>query len=585
MKKLLALCATLLLFTPAHAKLPGGTGTTYYVNALIGNDSNNGTSQATPWQTIDGGAMNGHTFNCGDSVLFAGGQTFTSTIPYGTNAAALFAIGPAASGGGGIVNLSASCGWLNPFTFGSYGNGRAIINTSVQGAFFKGIIIWDTGGVIVRDLIVTSTTNGTSGTTGININSDQSTINYRGFLITNVDVSNFGGPFGAGISAISNNDTVSTGHLISNVTVSNSVIHNNNAPGVTTGSNTSAVQAGRVYPFFNIVVDRVISSFNITSGGSGNACGHGIDITDAESVTITRSVVHDDGGAGSGCGGGPVGIIFYEVKQGAMVWSEAYNIKSNGVVDGDCFDFDGGVQNSLMEYSYGHGCGGAGILNYNFASEPNQYGNVERYNILENNVQTANNYGELFFGTDGAANVISIGPQAYGNTIYNSGTNPLVYYRPAGQPTGALITNNVLWAAGTNRNVDSTANPAGTIVQGNDYPGGTLFRWNNTAYTTIATFVSGASLETYRGSTTALSASPSLTNPGNGGTCNTTSPPTVPLTCPSAYKIGAGSGVLNLGQNVRTVFGAWPGLTDYFGNSVPAPSSGNYDVGAHQRTQ
>ncbi|WP_155646084.1 right-handed parallel beta-helix repeat-containing protein [Burkholderia diffusa] len=47
---------------------------TYYVNASTGNDANNGTSMATPWQTFS--RINGGTFNPGDQILFRRGDTF-----------------------------------------------------------------------------------------------------------------------------------------------------------------------------------------------------------------------------------------------------------------------------------------------------------------------------------------------------------------------------------------------------------------------------------------------------------------------------------------------------------------------------
>ena len=64
-------------FRRKQTSYPGGHGTTYYVSNS-GSDSNNGTSQATPFQTI--GHVNGLTLHAGDSVLFNGGNTFSDAL-------------------------------------------------------------------------------------------------------------------------------------------------------------------------------------------------------------------------------------------------------------------------------------------------------------------------------------------------------------------------------------------------------------------------------------------------------------------------------------------------------------------------
>jgi hypothetical protein len=74
--------------------------TTYYVSSSTGSDGNNGTSPATPWQTI--GHVNGQTFNPGDSILFKRGDVWNESLA------------PASSGSAG-----------NPIAFDAYGTGAA----------------------------------------------------------------------------------------------------------------------------------------------------------------------------------------------------------------------------------------------------------------------------------------------------------------------------------------------------------------------------------------------------------------------------------------------------------------------------
>jgi hypothetical protein len=76
------------------------SATAYYVSSSVGSDSNNGTSAATPWQTI--AHVNGQTFSPGDSVLFKRGDVWNESLA------------PASSGSSG-----------NPIAFDAYGTGAA----------------------------------------------------------------------------------------------------------------------------------------------------------------------------------------------------------------------------------------------------------------------------------------------------------------------------------------------------------------------------------------------------------------------------------------------------------------------------
>jgi len=83
--------AVLVLGTSASA-------TTYYVSSSLGNDANNGTAAATPWQTI--AHVNAQTFQAGDSILFRRGDVWNESLV------------PPSPGAAG-----------NPITFDAYGTG------------------------------------------------------------------------------------------------------------------------------------------------------------------------------------------------------------------------------------------------------------------------------------------------------------------------------------------------------------------------------------------------------------------------------------------------------------------------------
>jgi hypothetical protein len=71
----------------------------YYVDATNGNDSNNGTSQGSAWQTTD--KVSSFTFSPGDSILFKRGEIFR-----------------------GGISINQSGTQAQPIIFGAYGNGH-----------------------------------------------------------------------------------------------------------------------------------------------------------------------------------------------------------------------------------------------------------------------------------------------------------------------------------------------------------------------------------------------------------------------------------------------------------------------------
>jgi hypothetical protein len=50
----------------------------------------------------------------------------------------------------------------------------------------------------------------------------------------------------------------------------------------------------------------------------------------------------------------------------------------------------------------------------------------------------------------------------------------------------------------------------------------------------------------------------------------------------AAYKLRAGSPLVDAGLNLQSLFGLSPGSTDFYGTSIP--QGAGYDVGAHEAT-
>src|SRR5579883_825410 len=99
------------------------SGATYYVSPS-GSDQNSGTSPSNAWQTV--AKVNSVTLQPGDTVLFAGGASFTGRLTLS-----------AAEQGSAAA----------PITISSYGTGRATLSNSTDGIF-----AYNTAGIVVQNI-------------------------------------------------------------------------------------------------------------------------------------------------------------------------------------------------------------------------------------------------------------------------------------------------------------------------------------------------------------------------------------------------------------------------------------------------
>lgn len=546
MKKLSLLLATSCLATPALAKFPGGTGTTYYVGTTGCSDVGAGTSQTVPWCTVT--KVNAATFVAGDSILFQGGASFSG--------GALQLFGTLASGHFSSTSLS-------PITVASYGIGRATFTRTGATACIQ---IKDLGGLIVHDINCTSTGNGLG--TFLQIFNDQGVLPRYDFLMFyNMDSSGFNG-----VDLEAWNGSVNLNYGFSNVSFTNVAVHD-------------FQQAGSV-GFFSLGL-RNDTMTNVFMNGVQvyNHAGDGIDMWNTTGGVIQKSAVHDGGGFSNSTSA----IQINQVNGIIISKNEIY--KQAAALDGfdACgIDVDGTSMNVTVSYNWIHDNAGCGISLFQGATGAPWAANTIAYNITQNNATGNTNVkAEITIGA-ASQNGMS-GLTVIGNTFYTSigaaNANACVQFNAA-NITG-VFANNTCSTTANPRAVDAaTFNPTTLQMQGNDYFGSTKVRWNNVSYTTIALWRAAvATEETYRGVDTSLTSDPSLTAPGSGGTCFTSGTPAGPQPCPSAYLLQAGSPMLNAGQNLPVVFGVQTGGSDYFGSVVPAPSNGGFDVGAHQRTQ
>jgi len=504
-------------------------GTVYYVSPS-GRDSNSGTAPTAAWQTI--AKVDATTFQPGDSVLFQGGSTFSGSITFG-----------AASRGAAA----------SPITVGSYGTGRATISAANNSA----VSVYDTSGFHITGLNIVG--SGSGVVDGISFYNDLAgnvTLPY--VHIDNVEVSHFGGN---GITIGGWNANSGFG----DIRVTDASLHDNGRSGLST-------YAQNLYVNTNVYVGHVRAYNNQGIPTYSSPTGNGIVLGSVAGGTIERCVAYNNGVQGTA----GAGIWTYDSTNVTIQYNESYGNHTATATDGDGFDLDQNVTNSVMQYNYSHGNDGSGYL-YSESGNVNS-GNTVRYNISENDGR-ANNYGAIYVW-GGVHNA-----DIYNNTVFvgpSAGTTPRAIQVYGWSGSGVHIRDNIVEVTGGVPLVDvNSSGGAGLLLQGNDYyaaDGNARFLWSGATYIDVASWRAATGQETVGGSAVGLSSNPALRDPGNGGTIGDANK----LASLAAYQLQDGSPLINAGLDLRTLAGLSPGPTDFYGNPTPYQSA--FDIGAHEWT-
>jgi hypothetical protein len=550
----------------------------YCVDASAGSDTNSGTcSPYHPWKTISR-VNTGPTgkYQPGDVVSFMGAQTFPGEVNLSST-----------NIGGTDAQRAA-----NPITVNSFGTGRATISS---GATANGLYIFNVAGVHVTNINFVGSSFGASGgyQSGIAFSSDLATKLTYAY----VDHVTIRGYRWDGIYVIGNN--VGSGY--NNVSIDSVVIYNCGHDGIDIAGQSTPP----AYSMSNVYVGHS-HIYNI-AGIPGETAGSGQPVNLFNGVnggTVEYTTTHDSGQQNSPQYFGPVGISATGSTYITFQFNEVYNQHTGptSLADGDGFDLDAGVTNSVMQYNYSHNNDGAGFLLCGGGAAPNS-NNAVRYNISENdgrnNFGGANKYGGITVIGDCGGGSQGLGPeQIYNNTVYMSGTgsSPAVRVFPQdGAVNDVQFNNNILITSNALPQVEltSTTPVSGlSFISNLYYDSGWGYKvlWNGTTYSGIQQWAAGTGQEQLPAGTYQYTAAdPGVCNAGRGGTRYPN-----PLSSLTAYKLIVGSApsnssvAIDYGADLRSLFGIDPGSRDFYGPANDLPTIvfssqwGGFDLGADE---
>ncbi|MEP6746155.1 MAG: right-handed parallel beta-helix repeat-containing protein [Bacteroidota bacterium] len=363
----------------------------YYLD-VSGNDANNG-GKTRPWKTIT--KLNSIQLNPGDTVYFAGGQTFAGSILLDANDSGLKE---------------------KPVTLTSTGNANAIIDAGGATA----LTVYQTSYINILNLHFTGSGRKTGNTKdGVIINSSKHIF----------------------IDSLSINGFQKSGLLIfssSDADINRVHAYNNGFAGILVNGLADKNDCRNISIRYCFAENNPGDPTNFT-----NHSGNGILVGMCRNVTIEYCSATNNGWDMPRTGNGPVGIWAYEADSVLIQNCISYRNKTSpGANDGGGFDLDGGVTNSTIQYCFSYENQGSGYGIFQYSGAGNWFNNTIRFNISENDgAVTANCAGILIWNSSRDTAQFK-NCAVYNNTIYNSKA-PAIAYASESENTGFRFCNNI----------------------------------------------------------------------------------------------------------------------------------------------
>ncbi|MDG0793336.1 right-handed parallel beta-helix repeat-containing protein [Cohnella ginsengisoli] len=443
--------------------------TVFYVSSGMGDDENDGLSEATAWKTLN--KINGAAFQAGDSILLKAGDSWNEPL---------------------VLRGSGSAD--RPITVGAYGTGNKPMiawNAPNGGSVVSGINLsnWVIQGLAVR-IIPSLTQSWSNVTAGIQLLYDSSDgrgnvrIDGNEIYSSSYDSNTNGIVVSASVPGTDNKE------VARDLTISNNTVHDIGWYAITTtGWDTNKNEELRSQLLYGNV--------KVSANEVYNTASQGIVVQNAHNSVIERNVVHD-GGLGTDTWG-PGGLWFIASRDSVIKFNEIYNMKdAHSGFDGAGLNIDWYCDNITVQYNYSHDNKGNGITtmsNYGTKIINNKVGG--------NKAQQSNGNGQIALGNftgrpdlssglhhvEVANNTILV--DVNGTSAINSASNPY------GTWTGITIyDNNVVIGRETSDTgvFDIAPNTNISAIDRNRiYSDSSGFRsiLNGTVYTSLASWQAG----------------------------------------------------------------------------------------------
>lgn len=328
-----------------------------------------------------------------------------------------------------------------------------------------GIVLQNVEQVLISNVKVTGAGPTVNNGQGVMLlHNDTNDRRLQGIEIDNIEVSGFRY---AGI-AMYTGGTLRYGYQ--DVRVTHADVHDNGFAGMWMGSAPGNYpDHPETYAYQNVYVG--YSQFHDNHGlAIDQQTGNGLFLKDVDGGVIEHCLAYNNG-ALNRTANGPVGIWAIYSNNVVIQFNESFgNLTQGG--DGNGFDLDGGVTNSVMQYNYSHDNAGPGYLVYQFNDvyRARSSGNIVRYNFSENDVRQGDVSGAIDIR---AQNSPEVDTQVYGNTVYLDDTGlhstNISAIRTSGNLSQVRIFNNFFITTGGVRLVDTEGPIDAALFQGNRY--------------------------------------------------------------------------------------------------------------------
>ncbi len=375
---------------------------TYYLDSIDGNDSNDGLTASTAWQTLD--KVNSVTFSEGAKILLKAGSIWSGQLK------------PKGSG-----TLS------SPIIIDQYGEGpKPLINGN--GIIGQGVVLltnqsyWE-----INNLEITNNASVNAERRGVEINaSNYGTVEH--IYLKNLVIHDIKGTVGntdddkksAGIYfTVTNDNTVDT--RFNDVLVEECQIYNIQNEGIVTNNNVKVSD----YPGTADWERRKYTNLEIRNNTIHHISKNAMIIRLADGGLVERNLCHETATGTQG------NTIFSRSSRGTIFqYNEGFLNRSAGA-DGSLYDPDINSPGTIWQYSYSHDNAHGLVW---FCTDEQDDDVVVRYNISQNDK------GNLVY-----FNFPLAGAKVYNNVFYiGSGLSPVIIKENAANNHNYLYANNIV---------------------------------------------------------------------------------------------------------------------------------------------